>query len=113
MSVKTVTPNKARKETKDQKNKSVNSQNNSEDSPVYHQSDLFLPKNRVGYYIYKPARTLAPNAPIYQKAFNAWQLAYYKYQLATGLYMMNERERAMINLLVVASIALTLYHFVL
>jgi hypothetical protein len=82
-------------------------------SPVYHQSDLFLPKNRVGYYVYKPARTLPPNAPLHRKLANSLQLAYYKYELATGLYMMNGRERALINFLVIASVALTIYHFIL
>ena len=83
------------------------------DSPLYKQSDLFLPKKHVSYFVYKPARTLKPDAPFHLKFLNYIQLAYYKYQLATGLYMMNERERALINFLVVASIGLTIYHFVL
>lgn len=114
MSVKITTPNKA--QVQDKSNKSLSkspASNDSADSPVYHQKDLFLPKNRVNYYVYKPARTLPPSAPFHQKLFNSLQLAYYKYQLATGLYMMNERERALINFLVLASIGLTLYHFVL
>lgn len=77
---------------------------------AYHQKDLFLPKNHVSYFVYKPA---PPNSPIYYKVFNSLQLVYYKYQLATGIYMMNERERAMINFLVLASLILTFYHFIL
>lgn len=88
----------------------VKSQN---DSEVYNQSDLFLPKKHVNYFIYKPARTLPSNAPFHQKIFNYFQLIYYKYQLATGLYMLNKRERALINFLVVSSVALTIYHFFL
>lgn len=76
-------------------------------------NDLFLPKNRVSYFIYKPARTLPPNSPFHLKAYNRLQLIYYKYQLATGLYMLNERERGLINVLVLAASALTFYHFIL
>lgn len=80
---------------------------------LYQQSDLFLPKTRVNYFVYKPARTLPANAPFHQKLLNSLQLVYYKYQLATGLYMMNGRERALINFLILVSIALTIYHFIL
>lgn len=86
---------------------------NKKDTGVYNQKDLFLPKNRVGYFVYKPARTLPPNSPFHLKLYNYFQLIHYKYQLATGLYMMNGRERALINFLVLASIVLTFYHFVL
>lgn len=140
MAVKIVTPNKSQKEQKAHKGHKIHNEsgskinsnsyqnsssnnnitnnnstidNNNHNSPVYHQKDLFLPENRVNYYIYKPVRTLPVNAALHQKVINYFQLAYYKYQLATGLYMMNERERSMINFLVIASIALTLYHFVL
>jgi hypothetical protein len=95
------------------KKKSNSSNNLQKDSKVYEQSDLFLPKTRVNYFLYKPARTLPSNAPFHQKLLNTLQLAYYKYQLSTGIYMMNERERAFINFLVLASIALTIYHFIL
>ena len=93
--------------------KQVDSVKKEKDYKLYQQSDLFLPKNRVSYYVYKPVRTLPSNAPFHLKIFNALQLVYYKYQLATGLYMMNERERALINFLVLASITLTIYHFIL
>lgn len=77
---------------------------------VFHQKELFLPKNRVNYYIYKPV--IRPNAAFYEKIFDSLNLAYYKYLLATGLYMMNERERFVINFLVVASTLLGFYHFI-
>ena len=94
--------------------KQVDSVKKEKDYKLYQQSDdLFLPKNRVSYFVYKPVRTLPSNAPFHLKIFNALQLVYYKYQLATGLYMMNERERALINFLVLASITLTIYHFIL
>ena len=94
--------------------KQVDSVKKEKDYKLYQQSDdLFLPKNRVSYFVYKPVRTLPSNAPFHLKIFNALQLVYYKYQLTTGLYMMNERERALINFLVLASITLTIYHFIL
>lgn len=83
------------------------------DHPVYSQKDLFLPTSRVNYFIYKPARSLPSTARFPHKLLNALQLAYYKYQLATGIYMMNGRERSLINFLVLASIGLTIYHFIL
>lgn len=86
---------------------------NAKRGAVYEQKDLFLPKSKVNYYIYQPARTLPPNAPFHAKIYNSLQLAYYKYQLATGLYMMNRRERAFINFIVLASMVLTAYHFIL
>ena len=95
------------------KNIQTSNRLNEKDSQVYNHKDLFLPKNRVSYFVYKPARTLPPNSPLHVKIFNYAQLIYYKYQLSTGLYMMNERERSLINFLVLASVALTFYHFIL
>ena len=93
-------------------NKSLkSSKSTSEESvPVYNRKELFLPKKGADYFIYKPA---SPTASLPHKILNFIQLAYYKYQLSTGLYMMNGRERTLINFLVLASVALTIYHFVL
>lgn len=91
---------------------SRDNQNQSEVS-VFNQKELFLPNQHVSYFIYKPSRTLPSNSPFYKKFFNYCQLIYYKYLLSTGLYMLSERERFLINLLVVSSVALTFYHFIL
>ena len=99
--------------TTSKKNKQSLDHLNRKDDPAYHQKDLFLPKNRVSYFIYKPASSLPPNSPIHFRVLNYLQLVYYKYQLATGLYMLNENERAFINFIVLASSVLTFYHFIL
>ena len=93
--------------------KSHDNPNQSSEVSVFNQKELFLPNQHVAYFIYKPSRTLPPNSPFYKKFLNHCQLIYYKYLLSTGLYMLSERERFLINLLVVSSIALTFYHFFL
>lgn len=75
---------------------------------AFHQPALFLPKRQT-YFVYHPSRTLTASASMFARLANVLQLAYYKYLLTTGLYMLNQRECLIINVLVAGSLLLTLY----